>query len=60
MRGYVSGEAEKVTEADALLLATAHFGAAGVIKGMCQEVHALAHGASLMRRLVAILVVTFA
>jgi hypothetical protein len=56
VRGYVSGEV-KVSEADALLLATAHFGEAGVIKWMLQGVHEVAHGVSLVRRLVAILVV---
>jgi hypothetical protein len=59
VRGYVCGEV-KVTEADALLLATAHFGEAGVIKGMFQGVHGTAHGASLVRRLAAILVTTAA
>ena len=54
VRGYVSG-AVKVTEADALLLATSHFGEAGVIKGMFQRVHGAAHAVSLGRRLAAAL-----
>jgi hypothetical protein len=52
VRGYVRGEV-KVSEADALLLATAHFGEAGVVKALFQEVHASAHGVSLARRLAA-------
>jgi hypothetical protein len=50
VRGYVSG-AERPSEADAVILATAHFGEPGVIQGMFQRVHAGEHGMSLLRRM---------
>jgi hypothetical protein len=57
VRGYASGKI-KVSEADAMLLAKAHFGNAAVIKGMFQGVHTKAHAVSLVRRLVAVFVMT--
>ncbi len=59
LRGYLSGEV-RVSEGDAMLLAKAHFGDARAVKGMFQGVHATTHGASLMRRLVAFLLVVAA
>ena len=52
LRGYLRREIA-LSEADALLLTKAHFGDAGMIKGMFQEVHAPAYAGSLGRRLVA-------
>jgi hypothetical protein len=52
VRGYVQGEIG-VSEADALLLATAHFGEMGVIQGMFRGVHRSAHAVSLGRRVAA-------
>jgi hypothetical protein len=55
VRGYVNGEV-RVSEADALLLAKAHFGEAEVIRGMFRRVHGAAHAVSLGRRLAAAVV----
>lgn len=57
LQAYLSG-GEKLSEEDALLLVREHFGDPEVIKTMLQSVHFTAAGASLARRIGAILALT--